>query len=144
MTTYAWLPAYSVAVSDDQDKPLAALAFAPLQATRQRLAGLGLIFRSRPSGFALFARFIGGKDGVRQALIPGETLLSFAIRLVDVGFLEAFQPAPGRDTGPNLYLSNRTDASTVRVAGRLTRGPPAPATATSAGSCPGVLPPVPT
>ena len=122
MTTWSWVPSYSVGALDEANAPLVAIGFTPTGSTRRHLARLGMIFRTMPGGFKLFSRILGGSGGIKQTVPVGEVLMTFLIQLKDPGFPFVHMAKFKAGGGAGIYLTNREGAATVRPSGRLTRG----------------------
>jgi hypothetical protein len=119
----AFRPFVTVGVEDkDTGAAISAFGFEPTPATARKLADGRLLFKSRPSGFQLYAQHDPAAGGARLGGSPGRTTLLFAIRLDDANFLERYHPDLDKTTGPNLYLANRDDDGSARAQGSLTRG----------------------
>lgn len=120
MTTVEYRPAYRVLAKQVDGTPLDALALGPTRWTQSRLSDLGLVYKQEPGGFVLYAQYVGGTDGVRRVPVARATTLVFGITQ-NGEFPSKFEPKLTPATGPNLYLTNRTAATTARSSGQLTR-----------------------
>ena len=91
---------------DDAGAPVTAFETAPTPAARAAMARNLLIFRPRPSGFALFYRINLGAGPTLPGAIAARIRLSFTLRLRDPGFFDRHHPDLTEATGAGLHLDN--------------------------------------
>lgn len=91
---------------DDAGAPVTAFEAAPTPAARAAMARNLLIFRPRPSGFALFYRTNLGAGPTLPGAITSRMRLPFTLRLRDPGFFDRHHPALTEATGAGLHLDN--------------------------------------
>lgn len=123
MSVIAFRPFVTVTVLEQgTGKEIGGLRFEPAPATALRLADHRLVFRTRDSGFQLYAQFNPEFGNARLSALAARTSFVFCIRLTEPGFLARYHPDLDSATGPNLYLANLDARGGVRAKGRLSRG----------------------
>jgi hypothetical protein len=120
--TIAFRPGWTVSCLEaGSTRAVTGLRLDPTEATRRKMADAGLVMRARPGGFALFVQRVGRPDGPLRAPFAGDVAVTFAVN-VEPGYWSRYQPDLTALAGPQLYLTNRVDAATVRPEGLLTVG----------------------
>jgi hypothetical protein len=120
--TIAFRPGWTVSCLEaGTARAVAGLRLEPTDEARRNMADAGIVSRPRPGGLALFVQRVGRPNGAPRVPFAGDIALRFALH-VQPDFWSRYQPDLTSATGPQVYLTNRVDAATVRPEGLLTAG----------------------
>lgn len=116
-------PFVSVSVQEHgTEKALTGFSLAPTRACARALGDHRLVFRPRANGFRLFYEINPLASDPLMGRIRDRTRFSFALRLFDRSFFDAYEPDLTDDTGPQLYLDNLTPSGNIQAKDTLTTG----------------------